>query len=109
MKRAIFFLCVLLRADTLSLRNGATVAGNWVSIDNREISFMVNGEVRTYARTEVWKITFGDAKVKPGQTIDEVKAALGQPKSVINDGAKTIYVYADSRITFVDGKVTGIN
>lgn len=108
MKRSIFFLCLLVRADTLSLRNGTSVSGNWVSIDNREISFAVNGEVRSYPRADVWRVTFEEVKVKLGQTIDEVKTALGQPKNVINNGAKTIYVYADTKITFIDGKVSTI-
>ena len=108
MKRSILFLCLLVRADTLSLRNGTSVSGNWVSIDSREISFTVNGEVRSYPRADVWRVTFGEAKVKLGQTIDEVKTALGQPKYVINNEAKTIYVYADTKIAFIDGKVSAI-
>lgn len=105
---AILLFLATCRADTLALRNGTKVTGNWVSIDSHEISFMVEGEVRTYARTEVWKVTFGTAMVKLGQTINEVKAALGEPKSVVNNGAKTVYVYPDSKITFVDGKVTSV-
>ena len=108
MKRSILFVCLLVRADTLSLRDGTSVSGNWVSIDNREISFTVNGEVRSYPRADVWRVTFGDAKVKLGQTIEEVKTALGPPKNVANTGAKTIYVYADTKVTFIDGKVSAI-
>ena len=40
-------------------------------------------------------------------TIDEVVAAEGQPKNVIDLGAKKIYLFAgDLKITFKDGKVT---
>jgi hypothetical protein len=108
MKRSILFLCLLVRADTLSLRNGTSVSGNWVSIDNREISFTVNGEVRSYPRADVWRVTFGEGRVKLGQTLDEVKTALGPPKNVIDNGVKTIYVYADMKLTFIDGKVSAI-
>jgi hypothetical protein len=41
-----------------------------------------------------------------GQTIDEVTAALGQPKSVVDLGAKKIYVYRDMKVTFKGGKVS---
>lgn len=43
-----------------------------------------------------------------GQSIDEVVAALGQPKNIVDLGAKKIYVYADMKITFNDGKVTDV-
>jgi hypothetical protein len=43
-----------------------------------------------------------------GQTIDEVTTGLGQPKSVVNLGAKKIYVYKDMKITFKDGKVSDV-
>jgi hypothetical protein len=43
-----------------------------------------------------------------GMTTDDVKGALGAPKQVVNLGAKQIYVYADMKITFVNGKVTDV-
>jgi hypothetical protein len=43
-----------------------------------------------------------------GQTPDQVKAAMGQPKSIMDLGAKKIYVYSDMKVTFNDGKVTDI-
>ena len=43
-----------------------------------------------------------------GQTIEEVIASQGQPKSIVDLGAKKIYVYANLKITFKDGKVTDI-
>jgi hypothetical protein len=43
-----------------------------------------------------------------GQTIDEVTGILGQPKSVVDLGAKKIYVYPDMKITFNNGKVTDV-
>ena len=43
-----------------------------------------------------------------GQSIDEVTTGLGQPKSVVNLGAKKIYVYKDMKITFKDGKVSDV-
>ena len=43
-----------------------------------------------------------------GQTLDQVTAALGKPKSIMDLGAKKIYVYKDMKVTFKDGKVTDI-
>ena len=43
-----------------------------------------------------------------GQTIDEVTGILGQPKSMVDLGAKKIYVYPDMKITFNNGKVTDV-
>jgi hypothetical protein len=43
-----------------------------------------------------------------GQTPDEVTAAMGQPKSIMDLGAKKIYVYPDMKVTFHGGKVTDI-
>jgi hypothetical protein len=46
--------------------------------------------------------------VSLGQSTDDVKAALGQPTSIINLGAKTIYVYKDMKVTFKAGKVSDV-
>jgi len=43
-----------------------------------------------------------------GKTIDQVTASLGQPKNIVNLGAKKIYVYKDMKITFKDGKVSDV-
>ena len=43
-----------------------------------------------------------------GQTFDQVTAILGQPKTVMDLGAKKIYVYPDMKITFNAGKVTDV-
>jgi hypothetical protein len=48
------------------------------------------------------------ASISLGQSTDDVKAALGQPKSIINLGPKTIYVYPDMKITFKAGKVSDV-
>ncbi len=46
--------------------------------------------------------------VNLGDTPEQVAAALGQPKNIINLGAKQIYVYANLKITFENGKVTDV-
>jgi hypothetical protein len=45
------------------------------------------------------------ATIQLGETIDQVKAALGQPEKIVDLGKKQIYVYKDLKITFLDGKV----
>jgi hypothetical protein len=49
------------------------------------------------------------SQVAVGQTIAEVVKLLGEPKQIVDLGAKKIYVYDDGlRVTFKDGKVTNI-
>ena len=48
------------------------------------------------------------AEIAAGQTVDQVVAAMGQPKQIVKAGAKQIYVYSDLKITFVNGKVTDV-
>jgi hypothetical protein len=43
-----------------------------------------------------------------GQTVEQVTGALGQPKNIVDLGAKKIYVFKDMKITFKDGKVTDV-
>jgi hypothetical protein len=43
-----------------------------------------------------------------GLSTDQVIGALGQPKSIVDLGAKKIYVYPDLKVTFQDGKVSNI-
>jgi hypothetical protein len=47
-------------------------------------------------------------KIELGQSIDDVTGALGTPLSVADLGSKKIYVYKDMKITFKDGKVSGV-
>ncbi len=43
-----------------------------------------------------------------GQTIDQVVAIQGQPQKIVDLGNKKIYVYADIKITFIDGRVADV-
>jgi hypothetical protein len=47
-------------------------------------------------------------EISLGQTIEDVVAALGNPKRIVNLGARKIYIYADMKITFTNGKVTNV-
>jgi hypothetical protein len=48
------------------------------------------------------------ATISMGQTTDQVTAALGQPKQIVNLGSKKIYIYQDMKITFKSGKVSDV-
>jgi hypothetical protein len=43
-----------------------------------------------------------------GQTVEQVKAQLGEPQKTVNLGTKQILVYKDLKITFIKGKVTDV-
>jgi hypothetical protein len=47
-------------------------------------------------------------EISLGQTVDQVTAALGQPKNVVDLGPKKIYVFKDMKVTFKDGKVSDV-
>ena len=46
--------------------------------------------------------------VELGQTTAQVEAAFGKPDKILKIGAKTIYVYKDVKVTFVNGKVSDV-
>jgi TonB family protein len=127
-KTALFFaLFASAHADTLMLVNGPPVSGNYIGIDPGQITFQVNGQVKTYRRSDVLEVILSGRRISenserptilmsknserptilPGQTIDEVEALLGKPAELYDLGTKKIYVYEDPvlKITFRDGKV----
>ena len=48
------------------------------------------------------------AEISLGQTIDQVTAILGTPKTVVDLGNKKTYVYKDMKVVFIGGKVTDV-
>jgi hypothetical protein len=46
--------------------------------------------------------------IQLGQTIEQVKAAWGQPEKIVDLGQKQIYVYKDLKIIFVNGRVADV-
>lgn len=59
----IFVLVLTTRADTLRLRDGSTVTGNFLGATADDIRFSVNGEVQHYARANVAGIDFSPAPI----------------------------------------------
>jgi hypothetical protein len=126
-RSAMLLLTVLAsaNADTLTLRSGINMTGTWMGADARQISFKVNDEVQKYSRSEVLRVTFGQEAamkpieappappvetrtVSPGDTREQVVAALGQPQNIAKVGSKEIYIYKDLKVTLIDGKVSDI-
>jgi hypothetical protein len=48
------------------------------------------------------------ATVSLGMTTDQVVAILGQPKNIMDLGARKIYIYPGQKITFKDGKLSDV-
>lgn len=46
--------------------------------------------------------------VNLGDTPERVVASLGQPKSIVKLNARQIYVYANLKVTFENGKVADV-
>ncbi len=43
-----------------------------------------------------------------GMSTEQVKQALGNPDKIVNLGPKTIFVYKDMKVVFIDSKVTDV-
>lgn len=48
-------------------------------------------------------------EIKLGMSGDQVRASKGEPTQVVKLGPKEIFVYQDTKVTLVNGKVTSIN
>ncbi len=85
MKLAMTFVIALsiaataMRADTLTFRNGSSIEGSWVAIDAKEISFMVDGAVKTYRRVEIARVTFGSATLSKEAPVALPSTAAPEP------------------------------
>jgi hypothetical protein len=66
--RTIGLVCatgLLLSADTLVLRNGATVQGTYIGGDARQVRIDQNGNVRSYDIGQVQSVIFSDSGYQP--------------------------------------------
>jgi len=46
--------------------------------------------------------------IELNQTFEQVEAVLGKPEKIVRLGSKTVYIYKDMKITFIEGKVTDV-
>jgi hypothetical protein len=77
-----FVLVLTTRADTLRLRDGSTVTGDFLSATAGDIRFSVNGEVQHYARADVAGIDFTAAPAETPATASEPGWVLRGPDYV---------------------------
>jgi hypothetical protein len=74
---ALFLALVLTaHADTLTLRNGTSLTGNWYGIDRGIIKFQTNGQVQEFRTSEVASVVFA---VEPVSTFAPAPPAPVSP------------------------------
>jgi hypothetical protein len=69
-----FAFTMACQADTLRLRNGATVTGSFLGGSADEVRFMVDDQVQRYARTEVAAVIFSSIVAPDGTGAPRVDA-----------------------------------
>jgi hypothetical protein len=65
-------------------------------------------EQTTISQAPATAATAAPSTIALGQTMDQVVGILGQPKNIVDLGAKKIYVYQDLKITFNNGQVSDV-
>jgi hypothetical protein len=75
-----FVVVLAASADTLRLRDGSTITGNFVGATADDVRFSVNGEVQHYARSSVAGIDFTAA---PPAQVDTPAAGGSEPDWVV--------------------------
>ena len=78
--------------DTLVLRNGATVQGNYAGGDTRHVKIVVGDHVETYALEEVARLEFGgngSRDAAPQQTTAQPQTNDGPPRMVRRSDTST--------------------
>jgi hypothetical protein len=74
----------------------------------QEVSGAVTGDAGGPSAAAPTASTAPPAEISLGQTIDQVTAILGTPKTVVDLGNKKTYVYKDMKVIFTGGKVTDV-
>jgi hypothetical protein len=75
-------LLAAIEADTLRLRNGATVTGSWLGGNADEVRFMVDDRVQRFPRADVAEVIFtalAGAPAPPAKTIAMEPDVVGAP------------------------------
>ena len=78
----------------------ASTADQAVLNEAKQTDSSIGADVDTSASSPV--------QISVGQTINEVRAVMGNPTRIAKAGAKVIYVYPDMKITFINGKVSDV-
>jgi hypothetical protein len=93
-------------ADGSSTRYRAEVNFHTTAATAEEIKKIIDP---VFADAATAAATVAQSKtVNIGMTPDQVKDALGNPDKIINLGSKTIFVYKDIKVIFIDSKVSDV-
>jgi hypothetical protein len=68
----------------------------------------VKGVIETLFAPETGVTSAGPKSIELGQTPAQVEEAIGKPEKIIKLGEKTIYVYKDMKVTFINGRLTDV-
>jgi hypothetical protein len=68
----------------------------------------INQAIKNVLITEQDQQASSTKTVSLGQTLAEVEAILGRPDKIINLGPKTVFVYKDMKVVFLDSKVSDV-
>lgn len=68
----------------------------------------IKGEIEAVLEPEKAVKAAEPKKIEIGQSTKEVEEIMGKPEKIINLGPKTVYVYKDMKVVFVNGKLTDV-
>lgn len=68
----------------------------------------VKGTMETVIAPEAGVTSAGPKSIELGQTPAQVEEIMGKPEKIVKLGEKTIYVYKDMKITFINGRLTDV-
>ena len=68
----------------------------------------VKGVIETLFAPETGVTSAAPKSIELGQTPAQVEEIIGKPEKIIKLGEKTIFVYKDMKVTFINGKLTDV-
>jgi hypothetical protein len=68
----------------------------------------VKGVIEALIAPEAGVTSASPKSIELGQTPGQVEEIIGKPEKIIKLGEKTIYVYKDMKVTFINGKLTDV-
>jgi len=87
----LFVLTVSAHPDTLTLRNGTSLTGNWYGIDRGIIKFQTNGQVQEYRTSEVASVVFAADPVSNFAPPSPAPASVEAPAGNLEQQLKSQY------------------
>jgi len=68
----------------------------------------VKGVIETLIAPETGVTSAAPKSIELGQTPAQVEEIIGKPEKIIKLGEKTIYIYKDMKVTFINGRLTDV-